>query len=72
MQHVGIKPGIKCPSCGAECPAGERFCVKCGATVTKTQRQEPLPTQQANKCPGCGQVITDNPNFCTRCGRKLR
>jgi hypothetical protein len=60
-----------CPNCGSEFKVGDSFCARCGTSITKTQRQEPLPTQQANKCPVCGQVLMGIPNFCIKCGRKL-
>ena len=49
---------MRCSTCGAENPAGQRFCGNCGAAL-------------ANPCPKCG---ADNPvgqRFCGECGTAL-
>ena len=49
---------MKCAQCGAESPAGMKFCGQCGAPLVST-------------CPSCG---ADNPpthKFCGHCGNPL-
>jgi class 3 adenylate cyclase/predicted ATPase len=50
--------GVKCPSCQADVPAGNRFCLECGAEV-------PVP------CAACGKLNPAPAKFCGRCGGKL-
>jgi class 3 adenylate cyclase len=50
---------LRCPQCGSEVEAGQRFCGSCGGLL-------------ALVCPSCG---TENPlanNFCGSCGAELR
>ena len=50
--------GVKCPSCQADVPAGNRFCLECGVEV-------PVP------CAACGKLNPAVAKFCGRCGAKL-
>ena len=55
-RHRGL--AMKCAQCGAEGPAGMKFCGQCGAPLVLT-------------CPSCG---ADNPpehKFCGHCGSPL-
>jgi class 3 adenylate cyclase/tetratricopeptide (TPR) repeat protein len=47
-----------CPSCGAENPAGKRFCGDCGAPLALT-------------CPACGAENPEGKKFCGDCGTAL-
>ena len=49
-----------CPSCGAVCLPGDRFCSQCGS------RLDAKPV-----CPSCGSENTPGSLFCSRCGTKL-
>ena len=49
---------MKCPSCGAETTAGDRFCILCGA---------PLP----QSCAACGALNNASARFCGQCGLAL-
>lgn len=51
---------IKCPKCGAEIPAGAKFCLSCGEKI-----------EQGIKCPKCGKINPANAKFCLECGTKL-
>ncbi|MDQ3939992.1 MAG: zinc ribbon domain-containing protein [Actinomycetota bacterium] len=51
--------GVKCASCGATVPEGQKFCGSCGT-----------PVPQAVACPNCG-TMTDQA-FCGSCGAKVR
>jgi len=47
-----------CPSCGAENPAGKRFCGDCGNSLAST-------------CPACGAENPEGKKFCGDCGAVL-
>ena len=47
-----------CASCGAETPAGKRFCIHCGRTVRQS-------------CPACGEPVIPGGRFCAECGTTL-
>jgi class 3 adenylate cyclase/tetratricopeptide (TPR) repeat protein len=50
---------LTCASCGAENPAGARFCSECGAPLHQT-------------CPSCGAEQPATAAFCSSCGFSLR
>jgi hypothetical protein len=52
---------IRCPSCGASCIAGMKFCASCGAN---------LPGSDMKKCV-CGQDNVNGSKFCIKCGAAL-
>ena len=49
---------VACVSCGAQTPAGKKFCINCGAPV------------QAS-CPACGERVLRGAKFCAECGAGL-
>lgn len=49
----------KCPECGAEMPADNRFCGQCG-----TPLEEPT-------CPSCASAVSAADRFCGACGAAL-
>src|ERR1700759_5500826 len=49
---------MTCPSCGAENPAGKRFCGDCGTAL-------------AAGCPACGAENPPGKSFCGDCGAPL-
>src|SRR5919204_1097387 len=49
---------VTCPSCGAENPAGKRFCGDCGTAL-------------AVGCPACGAENPPGKKFCGDCGAAL-
>ena len=48
-----------CASCGADQPAGAKFCNECGAPL-------------ANACPVCAAPVPPGAKFCNECGADLR
>jgi ribosomal protein L40E len=58
--------GGVCSRCGAEVPAGSRFCNHCGGPV---EMAKPLTLDTV--CPSCGAVVTAGNKFCNRCGTTL-
>lgn len=53
---------INCPRCGAEIPNKSKFCLECGADLTKPQ---------AIRCPNCNRIIPSKSKFCLYCGFNL-
>jgi class 3 adenylate cyclase/tetratricopeptide (TPR) repeat protein len=49
---------VNCPNCGAENPAGQRFCGSCG-------------THLAQACASCGTTNPPGQRFCGNCGTAL-
>jgi class 3 adenylate cyclase/tetratricopeptide (TPR) repeat protein len=47
-----------CGACGAENPAGARFCIACG-------------TRLEQRCPSCGEATPPEARFCPSCGARL-
>jgi class 3 adenylate cyclase/tetratricopeptide (TPR) repeat protein len=47
-----------CAACGTENPADARFCMSCGAALSRT-------------CPSCGTVAPPQARFCMSCGASL-
>ncbi len=47
-----------CASCGAENPAGKKFCTECGTPLAFT-------------CPSCGAALAGSEKFCGECGSPL-
>ena len=52
---------VPCVSCGAQIPAGSKFCPVCG------QKQE----QKSGFCPNCGATLAPGAKFCGECGQKV-
>jgi membrane protease subunit (stomatin/prohibitin family) len=48
-----------CPQCEQPYDAGDRFCVRCGASLVLA-------------CPNCGRPYNQGDQFCARCGQKLQ
>ncbi|HET7450941.1 MAG TPA: zinc-ribbon domain-containing protein, partial [Gaiellaceae bacterium] len=49
---------MHCPNCGAENPAGQRFCGSCGTALAQT-------------CGSCGTANPPGQRFCGNCGTAL-
>jgi hypothetical protein len=55
-----------CPSCGTPARADDRFCARCGFTLTELSPGEP---PSARFCTACGALLEEGGRFCARCGR---
>src|SRR5215510_10143857 len=69
---------MKCPTCGTENDAANRFCDQCGsrldAGAAAPSPQAALasqPTAAAATCPSCGAVVLPGEAFCDECGASL-
>ena len=69
---------MKCPTCGAENEAGNRFCEQCGSRIEPSgavpQAQVDLasaPTAAGPTCPNCGAAVLPGEAFCENCGAAL-
>src|SRR5262245_22901776 len=69
---------MKCPTCGTENDAANRFCDQCGsrldAGAAAPSAQAALaaqPTAAAATCPSCGAVVLPGEAFCDECGASL-
>jgi hypothetical protein len=51
--------GRNCPHCSHAFDAGDRFCVRCGASLIQA-------------CPHCGHTYDAGDQFCSKCGQKLQ
>src|SRR6266446_2194401 len=49
---------MRCSRCGADCPAGAKFCGQCGAALS-------------SNCPSCGATNPPEHKFCGQCGAPL-
>jgi hypothetical protein len=69
---------MKCPTCGTENDAANRFCDQCGSRLdvgaAAPAAQAALaaqPTAAAATCPSCGAVVLPGEAFCDECGASL-
>lgn len=60
----GITTAANCPKCGAQIPAGSKFCMECGEKIEAQQPKDKIV------CPQCGKSIEQG-KFCPECGQKL-
>lgn len=51
---------MACPKCGAQIPAGSKFCPECGQSTAS----------EAKKCANCGTQLPEGTKFCPECGTK--
>jgi membrane protease subunit (stomatin/prohibitin family) len=59
-QQPAAAAGTPCPKCGANVPAGAKFCPNCGEKQAA-----------ATFCPNCGAKVPPGAKFCPSCGQKL-
>ncbi len=51
---------MKCFNCGAEAPAGNKFCPRCGASMSAGQAGAPGMSHTVNRNPDTGQMTPGN------------
>lgn len=65
----------RCPICHADAPPGGRFCIECGALLSRpaaTGATERLPdAPEGAICRECGIVNPGHATYCVNCGRAL-
>src|SRR5215469_16915457 len=82
--HPGLKSGADtelssgsaCPACNASNPASSKFCLSCGAGLSKAEAQPvkasaAAATADASACPSCGASNPPSNKFCLSCGVRL-
>ncbi|XP_063398414.1 myb-like protein X isoform X1 [Mytilus trossulus] len=59
---------MKCQKelCGAEIPAGVKFCTECGTEVQMT-----APDIKTTLCPSCKNIVTEGFKYCCSCGGRI-
>ena len=57
-----------CPNCGAEVPAGQKFCSNCGNAIAQAE----APAASAAVCPTCGEPVEPGTKFCSKCGSPIQ
>ena len=57
--ETGETAKAKCLKCGAQMPAGAKFCSECGSS------------QEKQKCPNCQTELMPGTKFCNECGTKI-
>src|SRR5689334_11503455 len=69
---------MKCPTCGTENDAANRFCDQCGSRLEPSGASPQVaaavaaqPTAAAATCPSCGAVVLPGEAFCDECGASL-
>ena len=67
----GAPNKIRCTRCGADQPAGTKFCGRCGASLggSAIAWNAPRPVQVI--CSSCNTTYPSGTRFCGRCGRTL-
>ena len=70
--NIYIKRGgfiMKCQKCGAEIPAGSKFCNECGAKIEQVAlfKDDESKNTEPCKCESCGNIIPNNSVFCPIC-----
>lgn len=60
---------MKCPKCGAEIPAGSKFCNECGTKIEQIAlfKDSESESTESYKCGECGKIIPSNSVFCPEC-----
>jgi DNA-binding CsgD family transcriptional regulator len=63
-----VQPLARCAWCQEALRPGDRFCTKCGRTMTGSLQQSPVVTR---KCGHCNADIPAGDQFCRKCGRSI-
>ncbi len=66
LRRARSRLGLFCSTCGQGYQAGDRFCVRCGSTLTQVGG-----TSEGPACPSCGATLREDDRFCAKCGQEL-
>lgn len=60
---------MKCQKCGAEIPAGSKFCNECGTKIEQVAlfKDSESESTESYECENCGNLIPNNSVFCPVC-----
>lgn len=60
---------MKCQKCGAEVPAGAKFCNECGEKIEQVAlfKDDESKNTESYECENCGNLIPNNSVFCPVC-----
>ena len=58
---------LKCPSCGAKNPEGQKLCGECDASMSGP----PMQGAGVLKCPNCGFANPEGRRYCSDCGSMI-
>lgn len=64
-QQPAQEPAAVCAKCGAQLPAGAKFCLECGEKVVAQEEKKGVA------CPKCGAQLPAGAKFCLECGSSL-
>jgi len=64
-QQPAQEPAAACAKCGAQLPAGAKFCLECGEKVVAQEEKKGVA------CPKCGAQLPAGAKFCLECGSSL-
>ncbi len=60
---------MRCPKCDTQIEPADRFCLSCGAALTRPEAMRPGPADRpALTCLHCGAPLLDKDAFCGSCG----
>jgi hypothetical protein len=62
-----LRTGWTCSSCGKEALPSDKFCTRCGTTITPTRRDGTASAARPG-CVKCAAPLGVNDGFCSRCG----
>jgi len=65
-----LRTGWVCGECGKEALPSEKFCTRCGSTISPT-RHENAPQPARVVCANCAAPVGTNDAFCARCGTRV-
>jgi predicted amidophosphoribosyltransferase len=78
LRRARSRDELSCPTCGQTFQPGDRFCVRCGGTLSQPQadpvgaeRMGAEGTRPNPACPSCGSTIREGDLFCAKCGHGI-
>ncbi len=73
LRRARSRDELSCPACGQTFQPGDRFCVRCGGTLSQPEA-DPVSAERSQPnltCPSCGATIRDGDEFCAQCGYSI-